>query len=165
VLGVRRQVIHGEPELNGGCLGTGNTPAHYFGESMSFLPWFALMTSMSAQATASQAEDAAKEALSKSGGGGNQFFMVQPFELVGVYTGSFWKDLFCTKTKLDSKPWAKLSIKRSDIQNIKQCEDDVGNQYVFMAISEYAYVRKNGNIQIGLYVPGTVEEISRVLNG
>lgn len=132
---------------------------------MSFLPWFALINSMSAQATASQAEDVAKEAMSKTGGSGNQFFMVQPFELVSSFTGSFWQDLFSTKTKLDSKPWAKLSIKRSDIKNIRQCEDDVGNQYVCMAISEYAYVRKpNGNIQIGLYITGTVEEISRILN-
>lgn len=131
------------------------------------LPWISLAVAADANASAHDAKDKANEANSNSRTKPTML-IVRPVDLESVPTrkpAGFWDVFISSKNVLGQSPWATLGIKVSDVQNLREYKDDDGVPYVRIQISEYANVCIDGDHVIGLKVPGTIEEISKIING
>lgn len=124
--------------------------------------WIALIMAADAESKAGSANNKARAAKNKINEiAGDPFVIVQPFELEEVSSApknaSFWKHLFsCNKLVLEKKPFAKWSVRRSDIRDLSQRYDADGKPYVKVCTSsEYRNFR----------IPGTLERVTAVLNG
>lgn len=126
------------------------------------IQWIALAVAADAETKASEAKKRAIEARNASNeAAGDLFVVVQPFKLETVSSAkksaNFLKKLFSSnKEVLSKKPYAKWSFRRSDIRGMTQNFDDDSNPYVKIETSP-GYV--------DFFIPGTVEEISEILNG
>lgn len=135
------------------------------------IQWIALAVALDADGKASSAQRAAKRANDYANlPGSSTMVILRDFELVDVpvrKSNGFWDGLFVpTKQVLGDKPHMEYSVPFHYIQNLKQQEDDDGNKFVRVSISEYAGLKNNGgNTIIGAYIPGTLEEVSAVLSG
>lgn len=134
---------------------------------MAVLPWIALAVAIDSNTKASEANKRSKR--TKRSNLKQGFFLVRPVHLEDVHvreTKGFFDSLRTpTKRILAKKPWAELSLRVSDVENLKQLRDDDGNPFVLMRLSEDAVVYDDeGDQYSGLYVPGTLSEVTNVLN-
>lgn len=135
------------------------------------IQWIALALAVDAENKAGEAREKAEEANHNSRSS-SVFVIVRPVNFIHVPTGEpkikFLGIFPYTPTKkvLDKKPLGTFSIKRSDIENIEEGQDADGTKYCRLAISEYAKLEDDEeNTIIGLYVPGSIEEVTRILEG
>lgn len=137
------------------------------------IQWIALAMAADAESRASDAQETADAAMYKARSGPAQLVTIHDFDLHTVLVDDsikgFWKRLFAAKKEvLEKEPAFKVTIKTSDILNIKEAKDDDGATYVQLKISQYACVRKSefsSNIVNMLFVPGTLEEVTAILSG
>lgn len=139
------------------------------------IQWIALAVAVDANGKASRAGEAADQARHDASAG-SQLVIVRPVEMVEVPSGQpTWKlfglfPIVPQKKVLSKTPWATLSIKKSDIINLQEYQDEDGTKYCRLEISEYAKVTKyvpgeGHRTQIGLYVPGSIEEVAGAIGG
>lgn len=133
------------------------------------IQWIALAMAADAESRAARANETANEANRNASIGGSSLVIVRPVDLVKVperVAKGFWDSLTVGQKKvLGTVPWATLSIKKSDILNLREFQDEDGAKYVRLQISEYANVYRGDSHIIGLYVPGTMESVAAVLDG
>lgn len=130
------------------------------------IQWIALAMAADAECKASRARDLAENA-DRNAAGPSPMVIIRPVDLVTTKrpgaTGFFsFLDLV---EMISDHPWGTISIKRSDILNLSQYQDDLGKKYVFVRISEHAQVWRGDKHKIGLLVPGTIEEVTAILEG
>lgn len=132
------------------------------------IQWIALALAADAESKAARAKSIADNA-NRNSVHESALVIVRPVDLVEKpvrEAKGFWDGLFIeTKEVLSDRPWATLSLKKSDILNMREYQDGDGKKFVRLAISEYADVKRGNSTMIGLYVPGTVEEVSAILDG
>lgn len=132
------------------------------------IQWIALAVAVDANGKASDARNKADEANYKSGSG-SPLVIVRPVDLESVPVrepNGFWDHLLLPYKKVLAKaPWATLSIKKSDILNLREYTDADGAKYVLVRISKYAQVYRGEGHVAGFYVPGTIEQVAGAIGG
>jgi hypothetical protein len=129
---------------------------------MSLLPWIALAVAVDSNGKAAKAL--------KTAGRPTNFVIVRPVHQVTVSlaedSASVWQKLCAgTKCVLDKKPYGEYGLRTSDVIGMEQFEDDDKTPFVRLAISEDAGIRdEEDRHMIGLFIPGTLEEVAAVIN-
>ena len=133
------------------------------------IQWIALAVALDAENKANNIQDAIGDLDRRSRVSGDSFLIVRPVDIEiewvpdGKYFGIF------PKTKevwsLAKKPYGTFSIRRSDILNLREYEAG-GVTYVWVGIhEESADIYLDGRRQRALRIPGTIEQVTAVLNG
>lgn len=137
---------------------------------MSIIPWIALAVAVDAEGKASSADRRSKRT-KRQVGKKPGFVIVRPVHLVDIplkKEESFLKRLLAGipfKQVLEDKPWAEFSLRVSDIESMKQRRDDDGKPFVRLRISAEADITdEEGDTLIGIYIPGTLQEVTEVVN-
>ena len=137
------------------------------------IQWIALAVAVDANEKAKNAQGVAQEAEHNSKSG-SALVIVRPVDLVKdendnppAGTGFFGRLFYFRREILDKEPWGVLSIKKSDILNMQEYKDGLGQPYVSLRVSEYAKIKRDGldGYIIKLRVPGTIEQVAGAIGG
>lgn len=129
------------------------------------IQWIALAVAVNAN---SKAGDALENSEKQKRNNGDPFIVVKPFGFSFIrdeMQKGFFSSIFPSgRSVLDKEPFGSFSIRRSDIINLSEHKDDDNKTYVAIQLYEEADIVINDQLEELIYIPGTLEEVTAVLN-
>lgn len=134
------------------------------------IQWIALAVAVDANGKARSAQEQAEQAYNNVSG--SSLVIIRPVDIISdpndkpkEGAGFFSRLLHLPRRVLSTTPWATLSLKKGDLLNFREFEDDAGSKYVRIEISQYARVFRGELHMTALYVPGSIEEVTSAIGG